>query len=79
MDIKQIEQAITAAFGSNIDGFAKAMMRLAKLDELQAVKSKLANVEREADEVASRYVEIKTELAQMIAALQAQLDELEKQ
>lgn len=77
MDSKQIETAITSAFGSNVDGFTKAMLRLAKVDELNALQSKRRNVEAEADKTASNYVSALDELSAMIAALQKEIDGLE--
>jgi hypothetical protein len=79
MDEKQITTAITTAFGSNVDGFTKAMVRLAKQDELIGLQSKFRNVQAEADKNASSYVAALEELSAMIAALQKEIDGLEEE
>lgn len=77
MDEKQITSAITEAFGANVAGFTKAMIRLSKQDELIGLQSKRRNVENEADKTASNYVSALDELSAMIAALQKEIDGLE--
>jgi len=77
MDTKQVEQAITAAFGSNVAGFEKAMVRLAKQDQMAGLQSQLRNLNDKANKVASRYVADQAALSAQISALQAEIDGLE--
>jgi len=77
MDEKTIASAVTKAFGENVGGFEKAMVRLAKQDQMIGLQSQLRNLNGKADKVASRYVADQAALSAQISALQAEIDGLE--
>ena len=76
-DPKVISEVIDRVFGGDMTAFEASLLRLRLQADLVQINSKIANVQAEADKVASSYVQTMTELAQMRNDKQAEIDALE--